>query len=83
MQYLSRSWTAIQWPSRTAPQAFVNKHSNGRNARWFAPERIRELAPSERGERGAATFVSLEVDFVLPFYYCVSMQTFSDWHALW
>lgn len=27
------------------PQAFINKHDAGRNARWSAPERIRELTP--------------------------------------
>jgi hypothetical protein len=48
-------------------QAFINKHFKGCNARWFAPERIRELAPSERGERGAATFVSLEGLGKIPF----------------
>ena len=48
-------------------QAFLNKHFKGCNARWFAPERIRELAPSERGERGAATFVSLEGLGRIPF----------------
>lgn len=35
--------------------------------RWFAPERIRELAPSERGPAGAATFVSLEGLGRIPF----------------
>ena len=48
-------------------QAFLNKHFKGCNARWFAPERIRELAPSERGQAGAATFVSLEGLGRIPF----------------
>ncbi len=53
--------------TRRREQAFVNKHGGGRNARWFAPERIRELAPSARGDRGAATFVSLEGLGKIPF----------------
>ena len=48
-------------------QAFVNKHGGGRNARWFAPERIRELAPSERGAAEAATFLSVEGLGRIPF----------------
>jgi hypothetical protein len=52
---------------RKPAQAFINKHFKGCNTRWFAPERIRELAPSERGERGAATFVSLEGLGKIPF----------------
>jgi hypothetical protein len=48
-------------------QAFLNKHCKGCNARWFAPERIRELAPLERGQAGAATFVSLEGLGRIPF----------------
>ncbi len=50
-----------------ARQAFVNKHGGGRNARWFAPERIRELAPSERGTAEAATFLSVEGLGRIPF----------------
>jgi len=45
----------------------VNKHGGGRNARWFAPERIRELAPSQRGDRAVNTFVSLEGLGRIPF----------------
>lgn len=41
-------------------QAYVFKHRGGRNARWFAPEGLRELAPAERIGAGAATYVALE-----------------------
>ena len=53
--------------TRHGLQAFLNKHFKGCNVRWFAPERIRELAPSERGPAGAATFVSLEGLGRIPF----------------
>ncbi|KAK9831530.1 hypothetical protein WJX81_006306 [Elliptochloris bilobata] len=41
-------------------QAYAFKHRGGRNARWFAPEGLRELPPAERIGAGAATYVALE-----------------------
>lgn len=35
-------------------QAYVHKHRAGRNARWFAPEGMRELGPSEKVSYGRA-----------------------------
>ena len=36
------------------------KHRGGRNARWFAPEGLRELAPAERIGAAPATYVALQ-----------------------
>lgn len=48
-------------------QAFINKHGGGRNARWFAPESIRQLAPSERCAAEATTFLSVDGLGRIPF----------------
>ncbi len=42
------------------PQAYVHKHRAGRNARWFAPEGMRELGPSERVGAEPTAYAKLE-----------------------
>ncbi|EIE24972.1 hypothetical protein COCSUDRAFT_83665 [Coccomyxa subellipsoidea C-169] len=66
----------IQWKSlhSGAPyhedyyyQAYVHKHRAGRNTRWFAPEGLRELGPSEKVGTEPTAYVKLEGLGKIPF----------------
>ena len=41
-------------------QAYVNRHTNGANQRVFAPDALRDLAPSEKLGAEPAMYVKLE-----------------------
>ncbi|CAL8464049.1 g3584 [Coccomyxa elongata] len=48
-------------------QAYVNKHRAGRNTRWFTPEGLRELGPSEKVGMEPMAYVKLEGLGKIPF----------------
>lgn len=79
-KYMSRNEIGtilrIQWRSlHTGPpyqedyyfQAFINKYGAGHNARWFAPESIRQMAPVERCAAEPTTFLSVDGLGRIPF----------------
>ncbi|KAK9814288.1 hypothetical protein WJX72_003466 [[Myrmecia] bisecta] len=47
--------------------AYIYNHRNRRNARWFAPEQLRDLAPTERSGQEATAYVKLEGLGKIPF----------------